>query len=62
VPLDTAAAHATAVGTRVVGAAGADFEADMSFAALNQVRTRCWGLEQLSAMHGKALRVACRGP
>lgn len=57
--LDAAAAHASAVGTRVVRAAGAEFEADMSFAALNQVLyPLLGGLEELDAMHGWALRVA----
>jgi DNA-binding CsgD family transcriptional regulator len=57
--LDAAAAHAMAAGMRVVRAAGAEFEADMSFAALNQVLYPLLGeLEQLSALHGKALRVA----
>jgi hypothetical protein len=35
--LDAAAAHAAAARTQVVRAAGAEFEADLSFAALNQV-------------------------
>jgi DNA-binding CsgD family transcriptional regulator len=57
--LDAAAAHAAAAGTRVLRAAGAEFEADLSFAALNQVLyPLLGGLEQLSALHGKALRVA----
>jgi predicted ATPase len=57
--LDAVAAHATAFGTRVVRAAGAEFEADLSFAALNQVLyPLLGGLEELSALHGKALRVA----
>jgi AAA ATPase domain len=57
--LDAAAAHATAAGTQVVRAAGAEFEADLSFAALNQVLyPLLGGLQQLSALHGKALRVA----
>jgi hypothetical protein len=57
--LDAAAAHAAAAGMRVVRAAGAEFEADLSFAALNQVLyPLLGGLEQLSPLHGKALRVA----
>ena len=64
--LDAAATHATAAGTRVVRAAGAEFEADLSFAALNQVLyPLLGGLEQLSALHGKALRgrpPPCRQP
>jgi hypothetical protein len=43
----------------VVRAAGAEFEADLSFAALNQVLyPLLGGLQQLSALHGNALRVA----
>jgi hypothetical protein len=43
----------------VVRAAGAEFEADLSFAALNQVLyPLLGGLEQLSALHRKALRLA----
>jgi hypothetical protein len=57
--LDAAATHAAAAGMRVVRAAGAEFEADLSFAALNQVLyPLLGGLEQLSALHSKALRVA----
>lgn len=57
--LDAAAAHATAAGTRLLRAAGAEFEADVSFAALNQVLYPLFdGLQRLSAMHGRALRVA----
>jgi AAA ATPase domain len=57
--LDAAATHAAAAGTQVVRAAGAEFEANLSFAALNQVLyPLLGGLEQLSALHGKALRVA----
>jgi tetratricopeptide (TPR) repeat protein len=57
--LDAAAAHAAAAGMRVVRAAGAEFEADLSFAALNQVLyPLLGGLEQLSPLHGKALGVA----
>jgi hypothetical protein len=57
--LDAAATHATAAGTQVVRAAGAEFEADLSFAALNQVLyPLLGGLQQLSALHGNALRVA----
>jgi DNA-binding CsgD family transcriptional regulator len=57
--LDAAATHATAAGTRVMRAAGAEFEADLSFAALNQVLYPLLdGLPQLSALQGKALSVA----
>jgi predicted ATPase len=57
--LDAVAAHATAAGMRVLRAAGAEFEADLSFAALNQVLYPLLdGLQQLSALHGRALRVA----
>ncbi len=57
--LDAAAAHATAAGTRVLRAAGAEFEAGMSFAELNQVLYPLLdGLQQLNTLHGQALRVA----
>lgn len=57
--LDVAAQMAAANGTRVLRAAGVQFEADVSFAGLNQVllplRSEC---DRLSAMHSDALAVA----
>jgi DNA-binding CsgD family transcriptional regulator len=57
--LDAVVAHAAADGTRVLRAAGAEFEAGLSFAGLNQVlRPLLDGLGQLSEMHRRALSVA----
>jgi hypothetical protein len=57
--LDAAAAYATAAGTRVLRAAGAEFEAGVSFAGLNQVLHPLFeGLQRLGVMHRRALSVA----
>lgn len=57
--LDVAEAHASAIGARVLRAAGAEFEADVSFAGLNQLLRPLFGeLDQLSALHSQAMRVA----
>lgn len=57
--LDVAAHLAAATGTRVLRAAGAQFEADVSFAGLNQVLLPLRGeCERLSAIHRDALSVA----
>jgi DNA-binding CsgD family transcriptional regulator len=57
--LDAAAAYAAGAGTRVLRAAGAQFEAGLSFAVLNQVLYPLFDrLGQLSPAHGRALSVA----
>ncbi len=57
--LEVAAARAAAVGIRVVRAVGAEFEADVSFAGLNQVMHPLLGeLQRLDAAHRQALTVA----
>ncbi|HET6293008.1 MAG TPA: AAA family ATPase [Kribbella sp.] len=56
--LDAAAARATADGARVIRAAGVEFEADMSFAGLNQVvHPLGEDLRRLSDRYCKALEV-----
>ena len=57
--LEVAAARAAAAGIRVVRAVGAEFEADVSFAGLNQVLHPLLGeLQWLDAAHCQALTVA----
>jgi len=57
--LEAAASHATAVGIRVLRAAGAEFEAGVTFAALNQVLYPLLDeLPWLSEAHGRVLSVA----
>jgi DNA-binding CsgD family transcriptional regulator len=57
--LEVAAARAAAVGTEVLRAVGAEFEADLSFAGLNQVLSPLSGeLQQLDSAHRQALTVA----
>jgi hypothetical protein len=57
--LDAAAAHATAAGTQVLRVDGAEFEAGMSFAGLNQLLYPLFdGIGQLSPVHGRALSIA----
>jgi DNA-binding CsgD family transcriptional regulator len=57
--LEIAAARAAAAGTKVLFAAGAEFEADVSFAGLNQVLHPLFGeLPRLDSAHGQALTVA----
>ena len=57
--LDAAADIATAGGTRVLRAAGIQFEAEMSFSGLNQVLLPLLdGLPQLAVVHRDALNVA----
>jgi hypothetical protein len=57
--LDAAAAHATAAGGRVLRAAGAEFESEVSFAGLNQLlRPLLDQVRELSASYRRALDVA----
>ena len=57
--LDVVAAHAADAGVRVLRAAGAEFEADLSFAHLNQVLYPLFeDIEVLSPAHREALEVA----
>jgi DNA-binding CsgD family transcriptional regulator len=57
--LDAAAARAAAAGIRVLRAVGAEFEADVGFAGLNQVLHPLLGeLQRLDAAHRQALTVA----
>jgi predicted ATPase len=57
--LETAAARAVAAGTRVLRAVGAEFEADLSFAGLNQVLHPLFAeLRRLDSAYGQALAVA----
>ena len=57
--LDVVAARAAAAGIRVVRAVGAEFEAYVGFAGLNQVMHPLLGeLQQLDATHRQALTVA----
>lgn len=57
--LEAAAAHATQHGMRVLWAAGAQFEADVSFAGLNQlVQPPLPDLAGLSPVHRRALGIA----
>jgi len=57
--LDAAASLAKAAGTRVLRARGAEFEAEVSFAGLNQVLYPLFdGLPRLTAAHRRALSVA----
>ena len=57
--LDTAAARAAAAGTEVLSAVGAEFEADVSFAGLNQVLRPLLGeLRRLDSAYCQALTVA----
>jgi DNA-binding CsgD family transcriptional regulator len=57
--LDAAAAHAEAPGTRVLRAAGAEFEGEVSFAGLNQLLYPLLDQSQgLSAAYRRALAVA----
>jgi hypothetical protein len=57
--LDEAAAHASTIGSRVLRAVGAEFEADVSFAGLNQLLRPLFDeLEQLSALDSHAMKVA----
>jgi DNA-binding CsgD family transcriptional regulator len=57
--LHAAAAAASAAGTRVLRAAGVEFEAETSFSGLNQVLLPLLdGLPQLPAVHRDALNVA----
>jgi DNA-binding CsgD family transcriptional regulator len=57
--LDAAAAHATAAGGRVLRAAGAEFEREVSFAGLNQLlRPLLDQARELSAPYRRALDVA----
>ena len=57
--LEDAAAHATQHGMRVLWAAGAQFEADVSFAGLNQLfQPLLPDLARLSPVHRRALGIA----
>ena len=57
--LDVAARHAGSLGVSVIRAAGAEFEADISFAALHQsLLPLLNGLEELRPSHRDALAVA----
>ena len=57
--LDAVAAHAADGGVRVLRGAGAEFEADLSFAGLNQVLyPLVEDIEVLSPPHREALEVA----
>jgi hypothetical protein len=57
--LEIAAARAAAAGTKVLFAVGAEFEADVSFAGLNQVLRPLFGeLQGLDSAHCQALTVA----
>ena len=57
--LDAVAAHATDAGLRVLRGAGAEFEADLSFAGLNQVLHPIFDdIKGLSPPHRAALEVA----
>jgi DNA-binding CsgD family transcriptional regulator len=57
--LNAVVAYAHATGTRVVRASGAEFEASLSFAGLNQVlQPLLDGIGELTEMHGRALSVA----
>ena len=57
--LDVVAAQAADAGVRVLRAAGAEFEADLSFAHLNQVLYPLFeDIEVLSPPHREALEVA----
>lgn len=57
--LDAAAAAASESGTRVLRAAGVEFEADVSYSCLNQLLFPLYGaFEALTAVHRDALRVA----
>jgi predicted ATPase len=57
--LDVAADHATKGGTRVLRAAGIQFEADVSFAGLNQLLCPLFGeLDGLTSALSQALRVS----
>jgi DNA-binding CsgD family transcriptional regulator len=57
--LDAASELASAAGTRILRAAGVEFEAGTSFSGLNQVLLPLLGaLPQLSALHRDALNVA----
>ena len=57
--LDAAAAHAQAAGSRVLRAAGAEFEGTVSFAGLNQLLRPLLGQARgLSAAYRRALAVA----
>jgi len=57
--LEVAAARAASAGITVVRAVGAEFEANVSFAGLNQVLHPLLGeLQRLDAAHGQALTVA----
>jgi AAA ATPase domain len=57
--LDAAARHAETAGTRVLRAAGAEFEGSVSFAGLNQLLRPLLGQTRgLSAAYRKALAVA----
>jgi hypothetical protein len=59
--LDAAAAHAEAAGSRVLRAAGAEFEGAVSFAGLNQLLGPLLGQGRgLSAAYRRALAVAGR--
>ena len=59
VVLDAAATHATETGVHVLRAAGAEFEANLSFAGLNQVlRPLFENIEGLSSAQREALEVA----
>ena len=56
--LDAAATHATDTGVRVLRASGAEFEADLSFAGLNQVlHPLLEGIGALSPPQRQALEV-----
>src|SRR5262245_42692596 len=57
--MDAASETASAVGMRIVRAAGVQFEADTSFSGLNQVLVALLGaLPQLAAVHRDALNIA----
>src|SRR6187200_1503184 len=57
--LDIAARRASSLGARVVRAAGAEFEADISFSALHlSLLPLLEGIDELSPLHREALSVA----
>lgn len=57
--LDVGAAYAVGAGTRVLRATGAEFEANVSFAGLNQLLHPLFAdMDRLSPAHATALRVS----